>query len=419
MTYRRLCQDFPAAQMGVAAAVDATIYMPDILAASEGWTKPVLILLNLRLGLNGVNPIYHPPIKSLFSFPQSVGIAGGRPSSSYYFVGSQADSLFYIDPHHSKPAVPLPKKRPDGDLLQLALHHPLSPPRDDPAAEPDWEKVQHEQLTDAPRTQTPPSIQSPPTVEITSDESFVSEEDSWTDAGHNVETDFSQHGKRPSTSSNSSRPPLSAASSHSGSGVSSTTTSDAPKSERERALDDYFSRAYAPSELQSFHPERVRKIAISGLDPSMLVGFLVRSQEELDDWMRRSSELKPPLYSVQQNFPGWAKRGMGSRTISQTTAPPGSQSMPPRTQDSSASLTTTSDAGRSDSWDISDSEDEDDDLGAAGSTGDTSESQHAAGPIPDYSKGEKTRSRPSGEGSEEFEYDEALNQSAQTIEPTR
>ncbi|KAJ7205880.1 hypothetical protein C8J57DRAFT_1404949 [Mycena rebaudengoi] len=43
----------------------------------------------------------------LYTFPQSVGIAGGRPSSSYYFVGVQGDGLFYLDPHHSRPAVPL------------------------------------------------------------------------------------------------------------------------------------------------------------------------------------------------------------------------------------------------------------------------------------------------------------------------
>jgi len=45
--------------------------------------------------------------KGIFRIPQSVGIAGGRPSSSYYFVGSQANSLFYIDPHHPRPAVPV------------------------------------------------------------------------------------------------------------------------------------------------------------------------------------------------------------------------------------------------------------------------------------------------------------------------
>ncbi|EEB94863.1 hypothetical protein MPER_06258, partial [Moniliophthora perniciosa FA553] len=59
------------------------------------------------LGLDGVNPIYYDTIKILYTFPQSVGIAGGRPSSSYYFVGSQADNLFYLDPHHARPAVPL------------------------------------------------------------------------------------------------------------------------------------------------------------------------------------------------------------------------------------------------------------------------------------------------------------------------
>ncbi|KAJ7210944.1 hypothetical protein C8J57DRAFT_1400464, partial [Mycena rebaudengoi] len=40
----------------------------------------------------------------LYTFPQSVGIAGGRPSSSYYFVGVQGDRLFYLGPHHSRPA---------------------------------------------------------------------------------------------------------------------------------------------------------------------------------------------------------------------------------------------------------------------------------------------------------------------------
>src|SRR5882762_2233004 len=45
--------------------------------------------------------------QALYTFPQSVGIAGGRPSSSYYFVGSQADNLFYLDPHYARPAIPL------------------------------------------------------------------------------------------------------------------------------------------------------------------------------------------------------------------------------------------------------------------------------------------------------------------------
>ncbi|KAJ7925749.1 hypothetical protein B0H13DRAFT_2314157 [Mycena leptocephala] len=43
----------------------------------------------------------------LYTFPWSVGIAGGRPSSSYYFVGAQGGGLLYLDPHHSRPCVPL------------------------------------------------------------------------------------------------------------------------------------------------------------------------------------------------------------------------------------------------------------------------------------------------------------------------
>ncbi|KAJ7718860.1 hypothetical protein DFH07DRAFT_710089, partial [Mycena maculata] len=58
-------------------------------------------------GPNGINPVYYETIKMLYTFQQSVGIAGGRPSSSYYFVGVPGDGLFYLDPHHSRPVAPL------------------------------------------------------------------------------------------------------------------------------------------------------------------------------------------------------------------------------------------------------------------------------------------------------------------------
>ncbi|KAJ6468748.1 peptidase family C54-domain-containing protein [Mycena sanguinolenta] len=70
----------------------------------KGETLVVLLLLGIRLGLDGVNPIYYETVKCLYTFPQSVRIAGGRPSSWYYFVGMQGDGLFYLDPHHSRAA---------------------------------------------------------------------------------------------------------------------------------------------------------------------------------------------------------------------------------------------------------------------------------------------------------------------------
>ena len=72
------------------------------------------MLVGIRLGIDGVNPVYYETIKvrnfcaqkfnyillrccgqALYTFPQSVGIAGGRPSGSYYFVRSQADNIMH------------------------------------------------------------------------------------------------------------------------------------------------------------------------------------------------------------------------------------------------------------------------------------------------------------------------------------
>ncbi|ODQ67853.1 hypothetical protein NADFUDRAFT_44575 [Nadsonia fulvescens var. elongata DSM 6958] len=71
------------------------------LATNEGTTtfEPVLLLCTLRLGIDNVNPVYWDSLKQLLSMGQSVGIAGGRPSSSHYFFGYQGDYLFYLDPH--------------------------------------------------------------------------------------------------------------------------------------------------------------------------------------------------------------------------------------------------------------------------------------------------------------------------------
>lgn len=54
-------------------------------------------------------------VQALFTFPQSVGIAGGRPSSSYYFIGTQGDGLFYLDPHFTRPAIPLKTRAAERD----------------------------------------------------------------------------------------------------------------------------------------------------------------------------------------------------------------------------------------------------------------------------------------------------------------
>ncbi|PGG96997.1 hypothetical protein GX51_07546 [Blastomyces parvus] len=67
---------------------------------------PTLILLGIRLGIDRVTPVYWEALKAVLKYPQAVGIAGGRPSSSHYFIGAQGSHFFYLDPHHTRPALP-------------------------------------------------------------------------------------------------------------------------------------------------------------------------------------------------------------------------------------------------------------------------------------------------------------------------
>lgn len=67
---------------------------------------PTLILVGSRLGIDKITPVYWEALIASLQMAQSVGIAGGRPLSSYYFVGTQASFLFYLDPHHTRPALP-------------------------------------------------------------------------------------------------------------------------------------------------------------------------------------------------------------------------------------------------------------------------------------------------------------------------
>ncbi|KAF1351874.1 putative autophagy cysteine endopeptidase Atg4 [Delphinella strobiligena] len=89
---------------------DSDIYEDSFLRiakSSDGTFHPTLILLGTRLGIDRVTPAYWASLASALSLPQSVGIAGGRPSSSHYFIGVQGSHYFYLDPHYTRPKLPL------------------------------------------------------------------------------------------------------------------------------------------------------------------------------------------------------------------------------------------------------------------------------------------------------------------------
>lgn len=97
-----------APPLAVHVAMDGSVYRDRIVAAGtqpDGSWRAVLLLVPLRLGLDQINAEYAPCLRELFSLPQSLGIIGGRPRKSHYFIGCQGDRLLYLDPHEVQPAL--------------------------------------------------------------------------------------------------------------------------------------------------------------------------------------------------------------------------------------------------------------------------------------------------------------------------
>ncbi|CAB9500629.1 Cysteine protease ATG4B [Seminavis robusta] len=65
------------------------------------WDTGLLLLIPLRLGLNGINEEYAKSISFTFSIPYSVGVLGGRPRGARWFYGAWSDGsrILGLDPH--------------------------------------------------------------------------------------------------------------------------------------------------------------------------------------------------------------------------------------------------------------------------------------------------------------------------------
>ena len=68
--------------------------------------RAALILLPLRLGIDSINPLYGNFIRGALCSSSSLGIVGGLPDKSLYFVGYQDWELLFLDPHILKPFDP-------------------------------------------------------------------------------------------------------------------------------------------------------------------------------------------------------------------------------------------------------------------------------------------------------------------------
>ncbi|KAJ7433638.1 hypothetical protein B0H11DRAFT_757814 [Mycena galericulata] len=326
---RTLVEAFPACGLGVSVATDGTLFQTEVFAASHSpgalaalhhvpahspssshghgarssshghgghgkdgkkpetraWgDRPVLLLLGIRLGLDGVNPIYYETIKLLYTFPQSIGIAGGRPSSSYYFVGVQGDGLFYLDPHHSRPAVPL---------------RPFVPP---PSTTRNGTSAPDTRRSLSPEAHARGGSMSPEAGYVRagsmSPESYV--------RGGSMSPDFAYVQGRGHTPMTEDELLYAPAPADNDNDKDKDDTSPAPAGGHLTPAEEvHYARAYSAAELRTFHCERVRKMPLSGLDPSMLIGFVCRDEAEWMDLRRRVGELPRTIFGIQDEPPTW------------------------------------------------------------------------------------------------------------------
>lgn len=342
---KRLTGSFLEAGLSVSVSSNNEVFATDIYAASNQnvepadtlktsrrskWGgRPVLLLICVRLGIDGVNPVYHDGLKEIFTWPQSVGISGGRPSSSYYFVGQQAGSLFYLDPHHTRPAVPLRPPAPvftPASPATTANSHLEPDSADDKASiqqrrgssgrpsTPDREleksigdvsvtglskggrfrsgsiKLKHRRNTNGSPTNSR-------TGSASSSASFSLHAPLSPSPLSQSQGSQHGHGQQPSTGAPGTSPSGSSFSSIAGppAGVDPTTY--------------HLATAYSPAELRTFHCDKVRKMPLSHMDPSMLLGFLCKDEAEWNDLRSRAQEfakVHKPIFTIQDEPPSWS-----------------------------------------------------------------------------------------------------------------
>ncbi|KAJ6482396.1 hypothetical protein DFH09DRAFT_409167 [Mycena vulgaris] len=225
----------------------------------------------------------------LYTFPQSVGTAGGRPSSSYYFVGIQGDGRFYLDglfylyPHHSRPAVPL---RP-------FTGEPAPPPTHGTHAHDDRRSLRPEAYTrggsmspDFPRG----GSLSP---DFGRAGSMSPEYGPAHGQGHAPMRKDSSCRRRAARAAPARTPRM--------------RSRHRLRVDTSAAQDAHFAGAYSTAELRTFHCERVRKMPLTGPNSSVLIGFVCRGEAEWIDLRRRVAELPWTIFAIQDERPKWPR----------------------------------------------------------------------------------------------------------------
>ena len=212
-------------------------------------------------------------------------------------MGQQAGSLFYLDPHHTRPTVPFRPQQP-------APSHNLAVPTSPTAAS---------ETEGTPRRTESPTPGSPGTASprhSSLDRDFDSL--SLSKSGRFRSGSIKLKARRPSSNAASS-PPRSVSATFSSASQNQPSTSNnhpslapsplsqsqgLPSSSQSSFISEdpetwHYANAYSPLELRSFHCDKVRKMPLSAMDPSMLLGFLIKDEGDWLDLRFKISEVRP------------------------------------------------------------------------------------------------------------------------------
>lgn len=107
--------------VNIYVAQDCTVYTDEVerlctTCRTHNWNcsgskwHSVIILVPVRLGGEALNPIYVPCVKSLLTLDHCIGIIGGRPKHSLYFVGFQDEKMVCLDPHYCQSSVDMSRE---------------------------------------------------------------------------------------------------------------------------------------------------------------------------------------------------------------------------------------------------------------------------------------------------------------------
>lgn len=107
--------------------MDNMVVIEDILEQSQDPAtqefRPLLLMVNLRLGIAEINPIYLDSLRSLFEVAGCVGMIGGRPNQALYFLGYVGEEALFLDPHTTQNSGTVGQKVEEDEIQMDATYH--------------------------------------------------------------------------------------------------------------------------------------------------------------------------------------------------------------------------------------------------------------------------------------------------------